>query len=186
MAIDDLVKDLHDRMSKSVEALVRELVIIRTGRANPALLETLQISYYGTPTPLKQLASINVPEARVFLIQVWDRSALPDVERAILASELGLTPNNDGEVIRITLPALTEERRKELVKLVSRKTEDGHVAIRNIRRDGIEGLRRMEKDGGIGQDESRRAQDEVQKITDEYISDMDDLKKEKEAEVLEV
>ena len=115
MAIDDLVKDLHDRMSKSVEALVRELVIIRTGRANPALLETLQISYYGTPTPLKQLASINVPEARVFLIQVWDRSALPDVERAILASELGLTPNNDGEVIRITLPALTEERRKELV-----------------------------------------------------------------------
>lgn len=186
MAIEDVVKDAHDRMGKSVEALRRELDIIRTGRASPRLLDSIQVNYYGTLTPLNQLATITVPEARVLLIQVWDRGAATDVERAILASDLGLTPNSDGEVIRITLPVLTEERRRELVKVVARKTEDGHVAVRNIRRASIEGLRKLEKDGEIGQDEGRRAQDQVQKITDSYIGEMDGLRKDKESEVLEV
>ncbi len=186
MAIDDVLKDSDERMGKSVESLRRELTTIRTGRASPGLVESLAVNYYDTPTPLNQLATITVPEARVLMIQVWDRTALGDVEKAILASGLGLTPNNDGEVIRITLPVLTEERRRDLVKLVSRKTEDGHVAVRNIRRDANEGLKRLEKDGEIGQDESRRAQEEVQKVTDRRIGEMDGLKKEKEAEVLEV
>lgn len=186
MAIDDVVSDLHDRMGKSVDALRREMAVIRTGRASPGLVDGIQVDYYGTPTPLNQLGTISVPEARVLMIQVWDRGALGGVEKAILGSDLGLTPNNDGEVIRITLPVLTEERRKDLVKVVARKTEEGHVAVRNIRRDGIESLRKLEKDGEIGQDESRRGQDDVQKITDRYISEMDGLKKDKEAEVLEV
>ena len=179
MAIDDVLKDSDERMGKSVESLRRELTTIRTGRASPGLVESLAVNYYDTPTPLNQLATITVPEARVLMIQVWDRAALGDVEKAILASGLGLTPNNDGEVIRITLPVLTEERRRDLVKLVSRKTEDGHVAVRNIRRDANEGLKRLEKDGEIGQDESRRAQEEVQKVTDRRIGEMDGLKKEK-------
>ena len=186
MAVGDVLKDSDERMGKSVESLRRELTTIRTGRASPGLVESLAVNYYDTPTPLNQLANITVPEARVLMIQVWDRTALGDVEKAILASDLGLTPNNDGEVIRITLPVLTEERRRDLVKLVSRKTEDGHVAVRNIRRDANEGLKRLEKDGEIGQDESRRAQGEVQKATDRRIGEMDGLKKEKEAEVLEV
>jgi ribosome recycling factor len=186
MAIDDVLLDSDDRMEKSVDALRRELATVRTGRASPGLIESLVVSYYDTPTPLNQLATISVPEARVLMIQVWDRSALGDVGKAILASDLGLTPNNDGEVIRITLPMLTEERRRDLVKLVSRKTEEGHVAVRNIRRDANDGLKRLEKDGEIGQDESRRAQDEVQKFTDQHIGEMDGLKKNKEAEVLEV
>ena len=186
MDIDDVLLDSDDRMDKSVEALRRELSSIRTGRASPGLIESLEVSYYGTPTPLNQMASISVPEARVLMVQVWDRSALGDVEKAFLASDLGLTPNSDGEVIRITLPVLTEERRRDLVKLVARKTEEGHVAVRNIRRDANDGLKKMEKDGEIGQDESRRAQDEVQKATDSHIGEMDGLKKDKEAEVLEV
>ena len=186
MAIEGVFEDATDRMSKSVEALRRELAVIRTGRASPNLLDSIQVSYYGAPTPLNQLASISVPEARVLLIQVWDRGAVGDVEKAILASDLGLTPNSDGEVIRITLPVLTEERRRDLVKVVARKTEDGHVAVRNIRRSAIEELRKLEKDGEIGQDESRRSQDRVQKITDDFIGEMDGLRSEKEAEVLEV
>jgi ribosome recycling factor len=186
MAIDDVLLDSDDRMDKSVEALRRELSSIRTGRASPGLIESLKVSYYGTPTPLSQMASISVPEARVLMVQVWDRSAIGDVEKAFLASDLGLTPNSDGEVIRITLPVLTEERRRDLVKLVARKTEEGHVAVRNIRRDANDGLKRMEKDGEIGQDDSHRAQDDVQKATDRHISEMDGLKKDKEAEVLEV
>ncbi len=186
MAIDDVLKDSDDRMDKSVESLRRELSTIRTGRASPGLVDSLAVNYYDTQTPLNQLATITVPEARVLMIQVWDRSALGDVEKAILASDLGLTPNNDGEVIRITLPILTEERRKDLVKLVSRKTEEGHVAVRNIRRDANDSLKWLEKDGEIGQDEGRRAQDEVQKVTDRHIGEMDGLKKGKEAEVLEV
>ena len=186
MAIEDVFEDASERMGKSVEALRREFAVIRTGRASPGLLDSVQVSYYGTPTPLNQLASITVPEARVLLIQVWDRGAVGDVERAILASDLGLTPNSDGEVIRITLPVLTEERRRELVKVVARKTEDGHVAVRNIRRGAIDGLRKLEKDGEIGRDDGRRAQERVQKITDEFIGEMDGLRREKEAEVLEV
>ncbi len=186
MAIEDVLEDAGARMGKSVDALRREFAVIRTGRASPQLLDSIQVSYYGAPTPLNQLASITVPEARMLLIQVWDRGAVGDVEKAILASDLGLTPSSDGEVIRITLPVLTEERRRELVKVVARKTEEGHVAVRNIRRGAIDGLRRLEKDGEFGQDEGRRAQDQVQKITDEFIEQMDGLRREKEAEVLEV
>lgn len=186
MAIDDVVSECRDRMDKSVEALKRELVTIRTGRASPALVDSIPVSYYGSKTPLGQMASISVPEARVLLIQVWDRGALGDVEKAILTSDMGLTPNNDGEVIRISLPVLSEERRRDLVKLVGRKTEEGHVAVRNVRRDAMEGLRSLEKDGEIGKDESRRAQETVQKITNQHVGKMDEARRDKEAEVLEV
>lgn len=186
MAIEDVVKDAHERMGKSVEALRRELAVIRTGRASPELVNSLPVDYYGSPTPLSQLASITVPEARVLLIQVWDRGAVGNVEKAIHGSDLGLTPNSDGEVIRITLPVLTEERRRDLVKVVARKTEEGNVAVRNIRRAAIEGMRKLEREGEIGKDAGRRAQDDIQKITDGYIGEMDVLRKDKESEVLEV
>ena len=173
-------------MRKSVEALNRELGSIRTGRASPTLIEGLMVDYYGAPTALNQLATISVPEARLLMVQPWDGEALKSVEKGILASDLGLVPNNDGSVIRINIPALTEERRKELVRLVGRKVEEGHVAIRNIRRDAIEQLRRMEKEGDLSQDGLRRAQDQLQRLTDSYIGRMDSHRAEKEAEVMEV
>ena len=173
-------------MRKSVEALNRELGSVRTGRASPALIEGLMVDYYGAPTALNQLATISVPEARLLMVQPWDGEALKSVEKGILASDLGLVPNNDGSVIRINIPALTEERRKELVRLVGRKVEEGHVAIRNIRRDAIEQLRRMEKEGDLSKDGLRRAQDQLQRLTDSYIGRMDSHRAEKEAEVMEV
>jgi ribosome recycling factor len=172
-------------MQKSVEALNRELVSIRTGRASPALIEGLMVDYYGVSTALNQLATISVPEAHLLMVQPWDGEALKSVEKGILASDLGLVPNNDGSVIRINIPAPTEERRKELVRLVGRKVEEGHVAIRNIRRDALEQLRRMEKEGDLSQDGLRRAQDQLQRLTDSYIGRMDSHRAEKEAEVME-
>lgn len=184
--IPEILADAESRMKKSVEALTKELDSIRTGRASPVLLESVIVSYYGSPTPVNQLASISVPEARVLLIQPWDKQAIKDIEKGILASDLGLTPSNDGIVIRINLPIPTEERRRELVKMVGKRVEEGHVAVRNIRRDGIERLRLMEKNKELGQDEGRRAQDQLQRLTDTYIQKMDSLRKEKEAEVMEV
>ena len=172
-------------MRKSVEALGRELSSIRTGRASPALIEGVMVDYYGVPTPLGQLATISVPEAHLLMVQPWDRQALKGVEKGILASDLNLVPNNDGNVIRINIPALTEERRKELVRLVGRKVEEGHVAVRNIRRDTQDQLRRMEKAGDLSQDELRRAQEQLQRLTDIYIGQMDFHRAEKEAEVME-
>ena len=174
------------RMTKSVEALQRELASIRTGRASPALVETVIVDYYGVPTALNQLASISVPEARVLLIQPWDKQALKDVERGLLRTDLGLVPNSDGNVIRINIPVLTEERRRELVRLVGRKVEDAHVSVRNVRRDGQEELRRMEREKELSEDETRRAQEQLQRLTDSYIGKMDSLRDDKEVEVMEV
>ncbi len=183
---EEVLLETDARMQKSVEALKRELNTIRTGRASPALVETLMVEYYGAPTPMNQLASISVPEARTLMIQPWDRQSLKNVERSILMSDLGLTPNNDGTVIRLNLPVLTEERRRELVRLVGRKVEDGLVSIRNIRRDSLEDFRAMERNKDLSQDESRRAQEQLQEITNAFSSQMQAMKQEKEAEVMEV
>ena len=185
VTVASLLSDADSRMQKSTEALRRELNSIRTGRANPALVEGVLIDYYGVPTPLNQLASISVPEARVLMIQPWDKQSLKNVEKGILVSDLGLVPNNDGNVIRINIPTLTEERRRELVRQVGRKVEEGHVAVRNVRRDTLERLRRMEKDGDLSQDEGRRAQEQLQQVTDSYIESMDAQRVEKEVEVME-
>ena len=182
----EVLTDTRSRMERSVEALRRELSTIRTGRASPALVENLTVDYYGVPTPLVQLASISVPEARSLMIQPWDKQTLKEVEKSILKSDLGLVPNNDGNLIRINIPALTEERRRDLVKLVSRKVEDGHVSVRNIRRDSLETFRAMEGDKELSQDESRRAQGDLQQLTDSFVDRMDGMKVDKEAEVMEV
>ncbi len=184
--VEEVLADTETRMSKSVEALKRELSTIRTGRASPALVENLMVDYYGVPTPLNQLASISVPEARMLMIQPWDKQSMKDVEKGILRSDLGLTPNNDGNVIRINIPTLTEERRRDLVKLVGRKTEEANVAVRNIRRDSLETFRSMEKSKDISQDESRRAQTQLQQVTDTFIGQNGEQRQEKEAEVMEV
>lgn len=184
--VEEVLDDTGVRMEKSVGALQRELAVIRTGRASPSLVENLMVDYYGVPTPLFQMASISVPEARLLMIQPWDRSAIKEVEKSIMKSDLGLMPNSDGTVIRITIPTLTEERRRDLVKLVGRKVEDGHVAVRNIRRSSLENFRSMQRNKELSDDESRRAQGDLQEITDLYISQMDDMKKEKDLEVMEV
>ena len=184
--VTEVQTDTEARMKKAVEALRRELNTIRTGRAHPALLENLQIDYYGVPTPLNQIASITVPEARLLSIQPWDKQSLATIERGILKSDLALVPSNDGNVIRIGIPTLTEERRRELVRLVKKKVEDGRVAVRNVRRDALERFRDMEKSKDISQDDNKRAQDQLQKVTNTHISQMDHLLEEKEAEVMEV
>ena len=184
--VDDVMLDTESRMEKSVAALERELASIRTGRASPRLVENMLVDYYGVPTPLNQIAAITVPEARLLMIQPWDKSAMKEVEKSIMKSDLGLMPNSDGNVVRINIPPLTEERRRDLVRLVGRKVEDGHVAVRNIRRSGVESFRTMQRNKELSEDESRRAQDEVQELTNLYISQMDEMKKEKEQEVMEV
>ena len=184
--VQEVLSETESRMKRSVEALKRELSSIRTGRANPALVDNLMVDYYGVPTPLNQLASITVPEARVLMVQPWDKPSLADVEKAILKSDLGLVPNNDGAVIRMSIPTLTEERRRDLVRLVGRKVEDAHVAVRNLRRDGLEQLRKMGKDKSLSSDEGKRAQEQLQALTDAYIGAMDDLREGKESEVMEV
>ncbi|MDA1189050.1 MAG: ribosome recycling factor [Chloroflexi bacterium] len=184
--IPSILSESESRMKKSVEALKKELINVRTGRASPALLDGIDVLYYNTPTPINQVATITVPEARTIVIQPWDKQAMQDIEKAILKSDLGLTPNNDGKVIRINLPIPTEERRRELVKTVSKRVEDGHIAVRNIRRDGMDSIKAMEKDKDLSQDDSKRAQEQLQKLTDAYIQEMDTLRKEKEAEVMEI
>ena len=184
--VQEVLRDVGIRMDKSVKALTRELGSIRTGRTSPAIVENLIVEYYGTQTPLNQLASITVPEDRVLMVQPWDKGSLASVEKAILKSNLGLVPNNDGEAIRMSIPSLTEERRRDLVKLVARKVEDSHVSVRNIRRDGLEQIRGMEKNKNLSSDECRRAQDELQVLTDTHIGIMDKLHKDKESEVMEI
>lgn len=184
VTVSSVLSDAESRMRKAVEALNRELSTIRTGRANPALVEHLLVEYYGTPTPLNQIASITAPEARMLVIQPWDKAAINPIEKAILRSELGLTPNNDGSVVRLTLPPLTEERRKELARMVAKRTEEGRVAVRNIRRDAIEKFRTSERDKQLSQDESKRAQDQAQKLTEAFIAQVDATGKAKEKEVL--
>ena len=183
---DQVLSDADRRMARSVEVLKRELGGIRTGRASPALVENLSVDYYGAPTPVNQLATISAPEARLLLIQPWDRQGLTAIEKAILKSELGLTPSSDGSVIRLSIPPLSEERRRDLVRLVKRKVEDDRVAVRNIRRDALEKLREMERNKDISQDELHRAQERLQKQTDTHIGEMEALGSRKEAEVMEV
>lgn len=184
--IKDLQKDIRGRMEKAVEALQLDLMGLRTGRASPALVERIRVDYYGTPTPLNQLATISVPEPRLLTIKPWDASSASAIEKAIMKSDLGLTPSNDGGIIRLNIPRLTEERRRELVKLVNRRVEEGKVALRNIRRDGLDDLRELEKEKLISEDEMFNARDEIQKMTDEYVRKMDEVGKAKEDEIMEV
>ena len=184
--LDEIFEDLKDRMGKSIESLKREYSRLRTGRASISLLDGIRVSYYDTPTPLNQMASLAVPEPRLIVIQPWDKTAIEDIEKAILKSELGLTPMNDGKVIRISIPPLTEERRKELVKVARKMSEENKVAIRNIRRDANEMLKDLKKEKEISEDDLFRSQEEVQKATDQFISQVDELCAVKEKEILEI
>jgi ribosome recycling factor len=184
--IDELLEDGRDRMAKSVDAIRHEFGSVRTGRASPALLDRITVDYYGSSTPLKQLATISAPEARLLSIQPYDKSSIKAIERAILESDVGLTPSNDGNVIRLSIPELTEERRRQLVKVVRNIAEDGRVAIRNIRRDVMHDLRDLRDAGDTGSDEEHRAEAELQKVTDGTIGELDELLGHKEAEILEV
>lgn len=183
--IDSVYDDAQDRMADSIDALKNDFKMVRTGRASLALFEGMRISYYGTSTPLNQVASLSIPESRLVVINPWDQSIIGEIEKEILKSELGLTPMNDGKVIRISIPALTEERRKELVKVVGKIAEEHKVSIRNIRRDANELLKGLKKDGDISEDDFFRGQDKVQKITDDYIKSVDEICQEKEKEILE-
>ena len=184
--IDDVFNDAKDRMTKAVEALRRELATIRTGRAHTGLVEHLRVDYYGVPTPLNQLATISVPDPRLLTIQPWDRQAMGAIEKAILKSDLSLTPSNDGVIIRLSIPQLTEERRRELAKVVHKKVEEGRVEVRNIRRDGHEELRRLQREKLISEDDQFRGQEKLQKLTDEFVQQVERVGQEKEAELLAV
>ncbi|MCH8849572.1 MAG: ribosome recycling factor [Chloroflexi bacterium] len=184
--IEETHADAEQRMGKAVDALKRELATVRTGRANPALLEHLRVDYYGTPTPLQQLATVMVPEARMLTIQPWDKGSMEAIEKAIQRSDLGLTPSNDGTIIRLVIPQLTEDRRKEMVRIVHKKIEDGRIAIRNVRRDAHEMLRDLQREKEISEDDEKRAQEQLQKITDHFVARADGIGSEKEQELLEV
>jgi ribosome recycling factor len=180
------LEELRERMQKSVEVLQDDLLSIRTGRASPALVDKLQVEYYGSLTPLNQLASVAAPEPRLLVIRPWDPASLPDIERAILKSDLGLTPMNDGKLIRLNIPRLTEERRRELVKVVSRRVEEARVAVRNLRRDALQDLKEFEKEKMISEDDFYRGKDEIQELTDEIIETIDGIGQRKEEEVMEI
>jgi len=184
--VDDIFGDAERRMQKAVEALRQDLAAILTGRSSSALIERITVDYYGAPTPINQVASISVPEARLLVIQPWDRKLLVDIEKAIQRSDLGINPNNDGQVIRLAIPPLSEERRREMVKILHKKLDEHKVAIRNIRRDSHDKLRDREKKKEISEDELKRSTDRLQKLTDRYIDEMDKVGKTKELEILEV
>lgn len=184
--IDETMKDAEHRMQSAVGALDRELDAVRTGRARPALVESLKVEYYGTPTPLNQMATINAPEPRLITIQPWDKTQLGTIEKAIQKSDLGVNPTNDGNIIRIVIPPLTEDRRKELVKIVHKKVEEARVSVRNVRRDSLEHLRKAQHDKEITDDDERRAQERLQKVTDRFVAEVDRHGQEKEKELLEV
>jgi ribosome recycling factor len=184
--IKEFIDDAGDRMHKSVDSTRHEFTSIRTGRASPALLDRVEVDYYGARTPLKQLAGISAPEARLLSVTPYDKSSIKAIEKAIMESDVGLTPNNDGNIIRLTIPELTEERRRELVKVARRIAEDGRVAIRNVRRDVMHDLRELKEAGEVGQDDEHRAEVELQKLTDARIGDLDEALATKEKEILEV
>jgi ribosome recycling factor len=184
--VQEVLKDAEHRMKGAIHALEEDLGGIRTGRASPTLVEKLMVEYYGTPTPLYQMATINVPEAQMITIKPFDKTSLKDIEKAIQSSELGLNPNNDGIIIRLVLPALTQERRKELVKVAHHRLEETKVAIRNIRRGAIDDLREYEKESMISEDDSRKGQEDMQKLTDKYIENIDSIGKHKEEEIMAV
>jgi ribosome recycling factor len=182
--IEELLQDARERMDKSIDSTKHELATVRTGRASPHLLDRVNVDYYGAQTPLKQIATVNATEARLLTITPYDKSSIKAIEKSILESDLGLTPSNDGNVIRLTIPELTEERRKELVRVVHQLAEDGRVAVRNVRRDCMHHLRDLRKSGEAGEDEERRAEAELQKLTDAHVKDIDELLKGKEEEIL--
>jgi len=184
--IDEVLAEVRERMKKTIEALQDDLLTLRTGRASPALVERLPVDYYGTPTPLNQIASIAVPEPRLLVIRPWDPSALAAIERAIQKSDLGLTPSNDGKLIRLNIPRLTEERRRDLVKLVSRRVEEARVSVRNLRRDALNDLKDFEKEKMISEDDFFQGKEEIQKLTDEFVDKIDAFGQRKEEEVMEV
>lgn len=184
--MDPILKDAEDRMMKSVAAMEEDLASLRTGRASAALFDKISVEYYGTPTPLSQVAGISVPESRLVVIQPWDKALLGEIEKAIQSSELSLNPNNDGKVIRINIPPLTEERRKEIVKLAKNTAEHSRVAVRNIRRDANDELKKAEKDGNLSEDDLKRAEEKVQKLTDQYIEQINEILTAKETEILEI
>jgi ribosome recycling factor len=184
--LKDVLKDAEERMAKTIEALQTDLHTIRTGRASPALVERVQVDYYGAPTPLIQLAGATVPEPRLLVIRPWDRNTIGAIEKALLKSDLGLTPTSYGQVIRLVIPQLTEERRRDLLKLVNKRVEEARVSIRNIRRDANDMLRDLEKEKLISEDELHEGRDEAQKLTDDFIKKVDEVGKAKEAEIMEV
>jgi len=183
---NELIADAGDRMKKSVESTRHEFGTVRTGRASTGLLDRIVVDYYGAPTPLKQMATISAPEARLLTVQPYDSSSIKAIEKAIMESDVGLTPNNDGKLIRLGIPELNEERRRELVKVVRHIAEEGRVAIRNIRRDCMHDLRELKNEGEVGADDEKRAETELQKLTDQRVGELDDALKAKEAEILEV
>ncbi len=184
--MEAVLAEAERKMGQSIEAMRRDISTLRTGRATPALIEDLSVDYYGSPTPLKQIASISAPDARAIMVQPWDRQALRDIERSLTQSEMGFNPSNDGNVITVPIPPLTQERRREMVRLLKRKAEDSKVAVRNVRREGVDSLRKMEREKSISQDENRRSQDSLQKTTDAHVKAIDDVAATKEAEIMEV
>ena len=181
-----VLSEVERKMGQSIEALHRELASLRTGRATPSLIENVSVDYYGSPTPLKQIASISAPDARAIMVQPWDKQALREIERSLMRSDMGFNPSNDGNIITVPIPPLNQERRQELVRLLKRKIEDGKVSVRNVRRDGLETLRKLERDKAISQDQNRRSQDQLQKTTDSHIKSIDQVSTAKEAEIMQV
>jgi ribosome recycling factor len=184
--MNEIKTTARDKMDKAVQVLKRDLMSLRAGRANPALLDKVFVDYYGSPTPVNQLANISTPDPRTLYIQPWDKTAVAEIEKAILKSELGLTPNNDGASIRISIPALTEERRSELVKVAKKMGEEAKVAVRNVRREANDELKKLEKNGEVNEDTARRGQDDIQKVTDQFIKDIDKVVADKEKEIMEI
>jgi len=184
--INDVLNEAEQKMTKTVEVFRKDLASVRAGRANPAMLDKVMVDYYGTPTPINQLANIAVPEPRLLTIQPWDKSTIKDIEKAILKSDLGITPTNDGVVIRLVVPQLTQERRAEIVKTVKKKAEEAKVAVRNIRREVIDDIKKLEKDKVVSEDEAKKGQDKAQKLTDKYIKEIDSILEKKEKEIMEV
>lgn len=184
--MDSTIQDAEQRMTKSLSALEEELAGLRTGRASAALFDRIRVEYYGTPTPLNQVASVSVPEPRLVVIQPWDKALLSEIEKAIQSSELSLNPSNDGKVIRISIPPLTEERRKELVKLAKNIAEQSRVAVRNVRRDANDELKKKEKAGDISEDDLKRGEERIQKLTDTYVEKINEIVSAKESEILEI
>lgn len=184
--VNDIIKDAESRMKKTIEHLSSDFASLRAGRANPAMVEKVRVDYYGESMPLNQLANITVPEPRLLVIQPWDKSSIASIEKAILKSDLGVNPSNDGNVIRLAIPQLTEERRKDLVKVVKKRAEEGKVAVRNIRREANDMLKSSEKEKLISEDESKKGLDDMQKITDNYIKELDAVLQAKEKDIMEV
>lgn len=184
--VKEIIKDAESNMKITIELVKKDFVSMRAGRATPALLDKIMVNYYGSPTPVNQLANIAVPEARLLVIQPWDKTSMPEIERAIMKSDLGITPASDGVVIRLAIPQLTQERRLDLMKVIRKKAEEGRVAVRNVRRDTNDQLKAVQKDGKISEDDLKRNQDEVQKLTDRMIKDIDNILSTKEQEIMQV